>query len=65
MGRWDRLAERDGGVPASPEHIFLTGGASEAVKMVMNLLIRDAHTGVRRPPYNTFSNHGTEIHTQR
>jgi len=39
--------ERDGGIKSNPEHIFLTAGASDAVKMVLNMLISSDKTGVR------------------
>lgn len=42
------LAERDG-FEADPEDIFLTDGASAAVKMVMQLAVRDHNDGVLLP----------------
>lgn len=42
------IAERDGH-PCDPADIFLTDGASPAVKMALNLLIRNANDGVMIP----------------
>ena len=41
--------ERRDGVPSSPDAIFLTEGASPAVKYILNALIRDARDGVLTP----------------
>jgi aspartate/methionine/tyrosine aminotransferase len=40
------IAERDGH-PADAEHIFLTDGASDGIKRILNCIIRDSRTGVR------------------
>eukprot|EP00906_Rhabdomonas_costata_P032981 RCo046437 len=42
------ISARDGH-PADPEAIFLTSGASKAVMLMLNLLIRDAQDGVLVP----------------
>jgi len=42
------IEERDG-FPADPENIFLTNGASEGIKAVMQMLIRDSNDGVLIP----------------
>ena len=44
-----RTSERDGGVKAEPDNIFLTNGASEGVKTVLNLIISSEKTGVGGP----------------
>jgi len=41
--------ERRDGVPSSPDAIFLTEGASPAVKYILNALIRDARDGILTP----------------
>lgn len=48
------IDERDGvtagsGVPADPESIFLTNGASEAAKFIIEMLIADARDGIMIP----------------
>jgi len=43
------IQERDGGVPSDPDNIFLTNGASEGVKAVLNLLLRDGRDGIMVP----------------
>lgn len=49
----DRVAKalqvRDEGVPANSENIFLTNGASEAVKTLLSMLVRDRNDGVLIP----------------
>ncbi|KAL6765842.1 alanine aminotransferase [Haematococcus lacustris] len=42
------ITARDG-VPSNPEHIFLTDGASVAVRMCLNALIRDSDDGIMVP----------------
>lgn len=42
------IEERDG-FPADPESIFLTNGASEGIKAVMQMLIRDSNDGILIP----------------
>jgi aspartate/methionine/tyrosine aminotransferase len=42
------IKERDGH-PSDPESIFLTNGASEGVKTVINMLVRDERDGVMIP----------------
>lgn len=42
------ISERDG-YPANPDDIFLTDGASSAVKMVLQTLIRDERDGILTP----------------
>jgi len=42
------IAARDG-APSSPDLIFLTDGASVAVRMALNALIRDQHDGILVP----------------
>lgn len=41
--------ERRDGVPSSPDAIFLTDGASPAVKYILNALIRDSRDGILTP----------------
>lgn len=43
------LEKRDNGVPCDPEHLFLTNGASDGVKAVLNMLIRKPNDGVLIP----------------
>jgi aspartate/methionine/tyrosine aminotransferase len=43
------LKERDGGVGAREEDLFLTDGASAGVKMVLNLIVRSKADGVMTP----------------
>lgn len=45
----DSLARRDQGVSADPDNLFLTNGASEAVKVLMQLLIRSPSDGILIP----------------
>ena len=40
---------RSGGTPADPQKIFLTGGASEGVKFVLDLLIAKKNDGIMIP----------------
>ena len=35
------LEERDNGVPSNPDNIFLTTGASDGIKMIIELLLTD------------------------
>jgi alanine transaminase len=35
------IQNRDGGIPASPDDIFLTTGASDGIKVIMELLLTD------------------------
>ena len=35
------IEERDAGVPSNPDHIFLTTGASDGIKLVIELLLTD------------------------
>jgi aspartate/methionine/tyrosine aminotransferase len=44
-----RFFERRDGIPADPEEIFLTDGASAGAKVVLDLLIRDENDGVLIP----------------
>eukprot|EP00052_Salpingoeca_macrocollata_P016051 m.128665 g.128665 ORF g.128665 m.128665 type:complete len:512 (-) comp19903_c0_seq1:43-1578(-) len=37
------------GHPANADHIFLTGGASEGVKLMLNLFVRDRNDGILVP----------------
>ena len=39
----------DRGVPSIPDHIFLTDGASEGIKNIMELLISDGNDGIMIP----------------
>lgn len=43
------LTERDGGVEADPESIYLTTGASAGVKAIMQLILRSEDDGVMIP----------------
>jgi aspartate/methionine/tyrosine aminotransferase len=45
----EALRKRDDGAPADPAKIFLSNGASEAVKTVLSLLIRSKNDGVLIP----------------
>lgn len=42
------ITERDG-YPSNPEHIFITDGASEGIKRVLQCVIKDDKTGVLLP----------------
>lgn len=42
------IEQRDG-VPADPEHIYLTSGASAGVSAVMSVLVENSNTGVLIP----------------
>eukprot|EP00049_Salpingoeca_infusionum_P018650 m.358163 g.358163 ORF g.358163 m.358163 type:complete len:505 (-) comp18065_c0_seq1:145-1659(-) len=42
------IEQRDG-IPANPEHIFLTDGASPAIQRTLNLIIRDKNDGILLP----------------
>eukprot|EP00243_Klebsormidium_subtile_P002908 TRINITY_DN15936_c0_g1_i1.p1 TRINITY_DN15936_c0_g1~~TRINITY_DN15936_c0_g1_i1.p1 ORF type:complete len:490 (+),score=103.90 TRINITY_DN15936_c0_g1_i1:140-1609(+) len=44
-----RFIERRDGFPSDPEHIYLTDGASPAVKLALQLLIRAEHDGILVP----------------
>lgn len=44
-----RFIEDRDGYPADPEHIFLTDGASEAIKRVLQSLIVDEKSGILLP----------------
>eukprot|EP01090_Pellita_catalonica_P012971 TRINITY_DN2972_c0_g1_i1.p1 TRINITY_DN2972_c0_g1~~TRINITY_DN2972_c0_g1_i1.p1 ORF type:complete len:479 (+),score=88.59 TRINITY_DN2972_c0_g1_i1:42-1478(+) len=44
----DFIAQRDG-YPSDPENIFLTSGASEAVKNSLSIMIRDENDGIMIP----------------
>lgn len=35
----DFIARRDGGIPANPDNIFLTTGASAGIKIIMEMLL--------------------------
>jgi glutamate--glyoxylate aminotransferase len=52
----DFIAARDGH-PSNPDHIFLTDGASVAVRLLLNALIRDSsdHILVPIPQYPLYS----------
>lgn len=54
------LEERDG-YPANPNHIFLTDGASEGIRKILQCMIRDERSGVLLsiPQYPLF---GAAIH---
>mmetsp|Transcript_23769 Transcript_23769/g.54574 ORF Transcript_23769/g.54574 Transcript_23769/m.54574 type:complete len:572 (+) Transcript_23769:228-1943(+) len=45
----DFISQRDGGIPAHPEDIFLTNGASSAIDMILNAVIANPSTGVMIP----------------
>ncbi|KAF8912651.1 pyridoxal phosphate-dependent transferase [Mucidula mucida] len=42
------IQERDG-YPSNPDHIFLTGGASAGVSLLLNMLISAPHSGILIP----------------
>ena len=44
----DRI-HSEGGIPSDPENIFLTNGASQAVKFVIDILISDKNDGIMIP----------------
>jgi alanine transaminase len=43
------LQDRDGGLPAEPEDIFMTNGASAGINMMLNALVADSSCGVMIP----------------
>ena len=43
------IERRDGGVPCSPDRLFFTNGASEAVKIMLQLIVREKNDGVMLP----------------
>lgn len=43
------IQQRDGGLSCNPEHIFLTNGASAAILMVLQSIIRGPQTGIMIP----------------
>nr|AIT69938.1 alanine transaminase [Eucheuma denticulatum] len=45
----DAIRERDGGIACDPEHVFLTNGASDAVKTMLGLIVRGTGDGVMIP----------------
>ncbi|MFH4974645.1 hypothetical protein AB6A40_001354 [Gnathostoma spinigerum] len=48
----DYIRERDGGIPSDPEHIMLSGGASESIRNVLKCFVNDEapkKTGVMIP----------------
>jgi alanine transaminase len=45
----DFIKERDGGHSANPEHIFLSDGASPAVKVGLTMLLRGRNDGILLP----------------
>lgn len=45
----EAITERDGGIPADPDLIFLTNGASDAVKVLLSLVVRGETDGVLVP----------------
>ena len=45
----DFIQQRDGGVEADPEAIFLTNGASAGIAMVLNALIQNEKSGIMIP----------------
>ena len=45
----DFLRERDGGVPANADDLFLTDGASPAARLLLSMLIRGPSDGVMVP----------------
>ncbi|HNW59654.1 MAG TPA: aminotransferase class I/II-fold pyridoxal phosphate-dependent enzyme [bacterium] len=49
IDRRDGVAPGEGGVPANPEHIFLTNGASEGVKYILEMLISGPQDGIMIP----------------
>lgn len=44
----DFIQRRDG-YPSNPEHIYLTDGASVAVRLLLNAVIRDANDHILVP----------------
>lgn len=44
-----RFIEARDGIPADPEHIFLTDGASEGIKRVLGCIVRDETSGIMLP----------------
>ena len=45
----DYIQQRDGGARGDIEHIFLTSGASEGIKTIMQLATRDSNDGIMIP----------------
>ena len=43
------IEQRDGGVPADPETIYLTNGASQGITLMLNMLVANDNTGVMIP----------------
>lgn len=54
------IKKRDGGIPAHPDKIFLTTGASSAVTTVLNMLISNPSVGIMTP-YPTYPLYTAEI----
>ncbi|CAO3675049.1 unnamed protein product [Umbelopsis ramanniana] len=44
-----KFIEKRDGVPANPEHIFLTQGASSGVQTILQVITKDHHTGIMIP----------------
>ncbi|KAH8551506.1 pyridoxal phosphate-dependent transferase [Umbelopsis sp. PMI_123] len=44
-----KFIENRDGVPANPEHIFLTQGASSGVQTILQVITKDQHTGIMIP----------------
>lgn len=45
----DAIRKRDGGIECDPDHVFLTNGASDAVKAMLSLIVRGTGDGVMIP----------------
>eukprot|EP00977_Amphora_coffeiformis_P004174 scaffold848_cov120-Amphora_coffeaeformis.AAC.2 len=45
----DFMTKRDGGVPANPDDIFLTNGASQGIVTILNTILANDHCGIMIP----------------
>ena len=43
------IEERDGGVPSSPDHIFMSNGASSGIEMILDVLLNGPDCGIMIP----------------
>ena len=43
------IEERDGGVPSSPDHIFMSNGASSGIEMILDVLLNGSDCGIMIP----------------
>ena len=45
----ENIQKKDGGIPSNPDDIYLTNGASEAVSLSYQMLIRNPNDGIMIP----------------